>query len=92
MSINNKLIFKKLTLTVFDKFEKIEEIKDLSNIYNFDLKILDMADNLHLYKTNIKIFYTNKQEGLHIVNEFIKLNFAYLTNDTIKDRYIMKLF
>ena len=55
MSINNKLIFKKLTLTVFDKFEKIEEIKDLSNIYNFDLKILDMADNLHLYKTNINI-------------------------------------
>jgi hypothetical protein len=62
MSINSNLqVYKKLTLTIFDKFEKIEEIKDFANIYNFDLQILNMADNLNLYKTNIKIFYTNSQ-------------------------------
>jgi hypothetical protein len=84
-------IFKKLTITVFDKFEQLEEIKIFANIYNFDLRILDMVDNLNLYTTNIKIFFTNKKEGLHIVNEFAKLNFACLTNDTMKDRFIMKL-
>jgi hypothetical protein len=89
--INNILVYKKLTLTIFDKFEKIEEIKEFANIYNFDLQILNMVDNLNLYKTNIKIFYTNKKEGLHIVNEFTKLNFACLSNDTMKDRFIMKL-